>query len=324
MQVDESPAIKEMLRFIHNESTKNNYLYHMSKYLKWTGVSTYDDLLEKSNERIQTDVENYLNWFQKDQGHGFRYVRMAIASLCSFFDANKKDLIKYRIQRIATPDPFLRKMIPYTTEDIRQILESIDNTKLKTHPKYKYTKPRAKAMVHFLTASASRIGGMVDVNLGDLEKIKDCYSVKIYSNTPYEYTTFLTPEASKAVGNWINLTAEARRETVSKTKGLKSIGQTSLFSMTHNNTVVTMQRIRRNANLSYETLDGKFSKPTNHAFRYRWNTIAKGTPDVDQMLVEFMMGHDLNKVSAGVYRKPELDELFSEFKKFSTKLQVFE
>ena len=320
----ESPAINEMFRFVHTESSRSNYLYHLGKYLKWSNASTYDDLLKKDSDSIQKDLEDYLNWFQNDEGHGFRYVRLAIASLVAFFSANNKAINKFRLHRMAKPDPFLRKMIPYTTEDIRQILDSIDNTKLKTHPKYKYTKPRAKAMIHFLTASASRIGGMTDVKLEDLDKIKDCYFVKIYSNTPYEYTTFLTPEATKVVDHWIRITAPARNEAVSQSKKIKSVGDTLLFDMSHNTMVKTMQRIRNNAKLSYDSLEGKFSKPTNHAFRYRWNSIAKGTPDVDPMLVEFMMGHDLNKVSADVYRKIELDKLFSEFQKFSSKLQIFE
>jgi hypothetical protein len=73
---------------------------------------------------------------------------------------------------------------PYTLQEIQKMLEAAD--------------PRTRAMINLLSSTGCRIGGIVDLTLGNLVKIPEVglYKITFYEDTADEYYTFCTRECA--------------------------------------------------------------------------------------------------------------------------------
>lgn len=78
----------------------------------------------------------------------------------------------------------------YTTEEIQKILSLSDQ--------------RFKTAFLILASTGIRIGALGSLKIGDLERIQDLYKVTVYSGEKEEYTTFMTPEASKELDIYLD------------------------------------------------------------------------------------------------------------------------
>jgi integrase len=63
---------------------------------------------------------------------------------------------------------------------------------------------RLKAIVLLLASSGIRIGSVESLKVRHLEDKGDVYRVTIYENTKEEYFTFTTPEAKKAIDEYLD------------------------------------------------------------------------------------------------------------------------
>ena len=65
---------------------------------------------------------------------------------------------------------------------------------------------RVKALVLFLASTGVRIRAIIEFKLEDLTSIPnfDLYEVKVYSDSKQSYSTFTTPEASKAIKTYLS------------------------------------------------------------------------------------------------------------------------
>lgn len=312
-----SKALSEFTKVLLNPTTKKNYLYHLNKYLTWSN-KTPDQAIEPDVKEIQTSLENYCEWL-KSQTHSKSYQRLAFASLCLFFGMNYKEVNKTRIRKMISPQEGLGGGLAYETEDIKKILEAIDKTKItKKGKRFPIkTQLRSKALILFLAASGIRVGAVPGVRFKDLEKIENCYCVKVYGGSMYEHFTFLTPEATKALDEYTK-SRDFEREQEFKIgfhgRGLVPKDEMRIFFMSYNSIRLCLNRIVRRAKLQ-EIKEGKrYDKPTAHAFRKRWNTILKSNKDINSNLIEVMMGHSHIALDKH-YLKPTREILFAEYQK---------
>ena len=319
----ESKALSEFTKVLHNPSTKKTYLYHLDKYLGWIN-KTYDQAICQDISEIQTSLENYCNFLQ-NEGHSRTYQKLAFSSLCLFFGMNYKQVNKTRISKMVSPQADIVGGLAYDTEDVKKILEAIDKTKItKKGKRFPIkTKLRSRALVHFLTASGCRVGAVPGVEFKDLERIENCYCVKIHYGSPYQYLTFLTPEATRALDQYLK-SRDFEREQEYRFEKLLPRQEMRIFFMSYEAIRLCLNRLVRRAKLQ-ETKEGKrYDKPVAHAFRKRWNTIMKSNNNINPNLVELMLGHSNIIALDKHYLKPTKEKLFSEYQKGIDELTVYE
>lgn len=318
-------SLEIFLSTLKTESTKKNYLYWLNQYLKHCKKYSYDELLLGNPEQIQTDLENYILELRR-----IRTTRSAlkanIYALLHFFGMN----------RVILNEKIIKKLLPeqegkiggnaYSTEDIRKIISAVDQYKIKKHKRWNYLKPRAKALVHFIASSGVRLGAIPDLKVKDVNSQDDCHAVTIYRGTKDEYLTFITPEAKKALDEFLstrqNLTPES-----------------SLFDMEYDGLRLCLYRLVKKAKVSKITvhtqpeydkiISGEKSPrhrldiPTVHGMRKRWNTIFKSNNTVNANLIELMMGHSTQIKLDEHYLKPTKEILFVEYQKGVKDLTLF-
>ena len=81
-----------------------------------------------------------------------------------------------------------------------------------------------------------------------------------------------------------------------------------------------IKRILRISNLRGIKTDSRYEVQQNHGFRKRFNTILKMNRNISPAVTEKLMGHKINL--DGVYFVPEIDDLFTEFRKAIPELTV--
>jgi len=326
----ESKALNEFIKVLHNEVTKKQYVYYLDKYLDWSGKESYNDLVKPDIREIQSNLENYCTYLQ-NEGHKRNYLNLVFSSLSLFFGMNFNEINKTRLRKMIRPQEDLIGGLAYSDDDVKKILEAIDKTKLTKKKKKPFpikTKTRTRAIVHFLAASGCRVGALPLVRFKDIEKIENCYSIKIYGGSSDEYIAFLTPEASRVLDGWLKIRkndgmVEVEISRFSLNEKVLTLEDSHVFPMSLDAIRLCLSRLVRRAGLEQNKKGKRYDKPLAHAFRKRWNTIMKSNNEINPNLIELMIGHSTKIELDKHYLKPTIEKLFEEFKKGIDDLTVF-
>ncbi len=175
--------------------TKAAYTFALQKYMKYIKIDNPDDLLKYQDnvKIIQNQIIDYLIYL-KNPPVSLRYATRSqyLAAIMTFYDLNEVILNKKKIYRYLGEEEKPIENRGYTTQEIAKMLEFCDE--------------RVKALILFLASTGVRIRAIVDLKLEDLTSIPnhDIYKVKVYSDSKQSYSTFTTPEASKAINTYLS------------------------------------------------------------------------------------------------------------------------
>jgi len=151
-----------------------------------------------------------------------------------------------------------------------------------------------------------------------------CKGVLIYPGSKEEYWSFLTPEASIILDEYL----EKRRidgERIHKDspvfRQIYQMGIQKSRALSSNSIKALMFRlIDTNSNIVRKKTGNSFDIQIDHGFRKRFNTILKLENDVNANIAEKILGHK-NGLD-GVYLCPTREECFAEFKKAILNLTI--
>lgn len=326
----ESKALTEFTKVLPNEVTRKQYVYYLDKYLGWSDKESYDELVSQDIREIQSSLENYCTYLQ-NENHKRAYLKLVFSSLRLFFGMNYKEINKTRLRKMIGPQEELIGGLAYSDNDVKKIILAIDKTKLSKKKKKPFptkTKLRTRALIHFLAASGCRVGALPYVSLKDLERIESCYCVKIYPGSSGEYITFLTPEASKVLDEYLRQFKERMKGyeyVINSRRGEKvlTLEESPIFGSSLKAIRLHLSRLVRRVGLEQNKKDKRYDKPLAHAFRKRWNTIMKSNREINPNLIELMMGHSTEIALDKHYLKPTTEKLFEEYKKGIDDLMIF-
>lgn len=301
-------------KFVRSEATKKTYLHYFNAFLKWAQKNveklvTADGLLQLKDEKLQEIIEDYLMYLRKRLSPNS--IPAIIAALELFFSMNDKNLNFKKIRRMVPTATKKSGHGAWPTEDIQKMLQnSVSN--------------RDRAFVHFLASTGCRIGALQELKLKHLSNMTgDCKSVLFYDGSNEEYFGFLTPEANKAVeeyleerrkdGEYIDQDSPLFRSSyqigIQKVKPM-STASAKMISLRLANSVVRIRQGRR------------YTVMAAHGFRKRFNTLLKSADNANQSLCEKLMGHRGIFHLDGSYLTPNRDQLYGEFKKHIQNLTV--
>ena len=164
-----------------------------------------------------------------------------------------------------------------------------------------------------MASSGMRIGGVRELQLKHLEEMPHgCKSVLVYAGTKDEYQTFISPEAVKALDDYL----DERKSQGDKINSDSFVIVTSKRGFKQcNDTTIRMVIARNVGKLKTSKLitGNRTDKMVNHAFRKRFNTILKSNKEINIVLAERLLGHSVTIPLDNSYLDVSKEELFKQY-----------
>jgi integrase/recombinase XerD len=291
---------------IKSEATRKMYQYNLNMFFKFHNV-TGNTLLDIPKDEIQVMVEDYV-FHLKEKNLVRQSIKGYLAGIKLFLDMSDVLINWIKIKKFLPEGSKKSGQEAYTNDDVREILNSSINKKFR-------------CLVHVLGSSAMRIGAVRGLQMKHLEDMPHgCKSVLVYADTKDEYLTFISPEAVKALDEYLDerisqgdkITPESFVIVTSK-RGFKECKETT----------IRMVIARRVAKLNIRIAVGsRTNKSINHAFRKRFDTIMKSGDNCNISLAERLMGHSQTIPLDNSYFVPTKEKLFDEYLKGLPELYV--
>lgn len=300
-----------------SESTKKNFRHAMAMYTDFTGLSP-EELLEQAESEItllprKRHIETYmLGFFSKLQNSDVseHTVRSRMTAIRSFYITNQIDVPKIKMN-----DPITKEendIIP-TKEDLQDCLNACDVFG-KAIMLTGISSGLASNEIRSLKLSDFKNGYDPKTEITTLENI-------LRQKTRIKFTTFLSPEASRAILEYL----KERDRQISKRAGIEKNQQREKQHTSENSYLFIRRNVpdeylsTRNEELRkmgesalenmYREISEKAQKSTkkgynfirSHTMRKYFNTVLlnKGC---DGFFVEFWMGHKLDKTKTAYFK----------------------
>ncbi len=286
---------------IKSKETARQYIYYLDKFLAFYKIKDYDSLAKLPLEELQIMVEDYVMYLKKKISPNT--LPNPIYAIQAFMESNDIELRWKKIRRLYPAKVKTSGERGWTTKEIQKMLQSTTN-------------PRNKAIIIFLASTGVRVGAIPELELKHLKEMPSkCKSVLVYEDSIEEYTTFLTPEASKVLDDYFNKRRSDGEQLDMHSplfRTVYTIGIQPTKSITKQALENIVNRAATNAGLRKDKKNGRYEVQLDHGFRKRFNTVLKLNKKINSNIVEKLMGH--KRGLDGVYFKPTVDELFDEFK----------
>jgi len=167
--------------------TRRKYEYNLRKFLISNKIR-----IEEFVSLPVFDIENMLIDYiakMKNEQLSTSYINTTLAAIKHLCVMNDVRINKEKIGKFVGECTKLHEDRPYTHEEILQLLNVCDL--------------RMRTLVLLLASTGMRIGALPTLKVSDLDLDQSGGKVKVYSGTPDEYITFMTPECSKAVNHYL-------------------------------------------------------------------------------------------------------------------------
>ena len=304
---------RSMLLFeqgIKTKKTLENYTRHLNQFLKFSKIKNFDSLVKVEQKQLQDMIVDYIIYLKKTVSPNS--IRTMLQGVRHFFVMNEIMLHWDYIQKLYPETVKKQGYKAWSTDDVKKMLNATMSL-------------RNKAIIHFMASTGCRIGafdGLIMDHLIDLED--GCKGVLIYPGSKDEYWSFLTPEASTILDEYL----EKRRidgERIHKDspvfRQIYQVGIQKSMALGSNSIKALMFRlIDTNSNIVRKKTGNSYDIQIDHGFRKRFNTIMKLENDVNANIAEKILGHK-NGLD-GVYLCPTREQCFAEFKKAILNLTI--
>jgi len=300
---------------IKSDATYKVYKHHLDHFMKCSGYpkGEYDELARVDKDEVQKMIEDYIMAETSDPTKSPNSGAVRIFGLKVFFEMNEFELKWKKILRLLPKKVKRTGKLAYTTRDIQEMLSVAKNI-------------RTKALILFLSSTGVRVGAIKVLKMKHLKDMPlGCKAFCIYEGDVEEYWTFCSPECSEVLEKYL-----AKR----KQDGEIFTPETPVFlAQNHNGdellpmsefavyTSIRRTLIQAGKRDPNNTTYRRHEKMTCHAFRKRFLTILKNTPNIKMATAERLVGHLTYKdeenravMTDSSYYVPILEELFDQYK----------
>ncbi|MDC0212019.1 site-specific integrase [Candidatus Nitrosopelagicus sp.] len=283
---------------IKSSATRKMYENSLEQFLKFSKISV-EEIGSIPRSEIQILVEDYV-FSLKNRNLTRMSIKGYLQGVKLFLEMSDVVLNWTKIKRFYPEASKPSGQKAYTNEDVREILNSSINKKFR-------------CLVHLMASSGMRIGGVRELQLKHLEEMPHgCKSVLVYAGTKDEYQTFISPEAVKALDDYLD-------ERISQGDKINSDSFVIVTSKRGfkpcNDTTIRMVIARNVGKLKTSKLitGNRTDKMVNHAFRKRFNTIMKSNKEINLVLAERLLGHSVTIPLDNSYLDVSKEELFKQY-----------
>lgn len=295
-------SLKIFEHSIRSDQTREAYKYMLEKFRKWSKVNNSDELLQADQKSIQTLIEDYVMYLKgKISPNSFT---VQLAPVILFFQVNDINLNTVKIKKMY-PEKVKRSGYgAYSRQDIQSMLENTN-------------KKRTKAIIHVLASTGCRAGGLVGLKMKDVEDYENCKSVLFDADSTQEYHGFLTPEACKALDDYLLERIRDNERFTPETPVFRESYQLASLPARHLTLQMlteiieaTLKNIKR-----VRTPNGRYTVQLVHGFRKYFNLVMKTRASSNLSLCEKLMGHSVTIPLDNHYAPFSKEKLFEEFRK---------
>lgn len=277
------------------------YTFLVEKFIKYHNLKDFDSVVSLDKKEIQKLVETYVIHIKKTVSPNT--VPSQANAIKTFLEANDIDLNWRKIKRLYPAMVKRSGSSAYSTNDVKRMLEVS-------------TQIRNKAIIHFLASTGARIGALPELKLKHLRDMPlDCKMVTVYEDSTEEYQTFLTPEAALALENYFEQrkkNGEILDDESPLFRERYQLGFAKPKAITKRAIQGILTRAATNSAIRGQKKNGRYSEQLAHGFRKRFDTILKLNKNVNDNIIEKMMGH--KRGLDGTYLQPTIEQMFEEFK----------
>lgn len=291
---------------IKSAHTRKQYMYYLDKFREFYHIKDFDSLLTIPQEQIQIMVEDYTLVLKKKVSANT--LPTMIFGVKSFFESNDIELKWKKIKKLFPERVKLTGRQAWTLKQIQDMLGA-RNLDL-----------RAKALILFLSASGVRIGAVSDLKLKHVTEIDNCKMLTVYPDSKDEYQTFLTPEASKALNEYLNKRKQDGEYFDQNTPLFRAryrIGgeKSRAADKASLQAIVSHILIRCGIRKANPGKYQRYQTQIDHGFRKFFNEALKSTPSINLSYAEKLMGHSVTVQLDNNYLDSKIDKIYAEYKK---------
>ena len=302
-------SLKIFEHSIRSDQTRMTYKYMLEKFRKWSKVNNSDELLQADQKSIQRLIEDYVMYLKgKISPNSFT---AQLAPVILFYQVNDINPNTVKIKKMY-PEKVKRSGYgAYSRQDIQSMLENTN-------------KKRTKAIIHVLSSTGCRAGGLIGLRMKDVEDHENCKSVLFDADSTQEYYGFLTPEACKALDDYLLERIRDNERFTPETPVFRESYQLASLPARHLTLQMlteiieaTLKNIKR-----VRTPNGRYTVQLVHGFRKYFNLVMKDRSDSNLSLCEKLMGHSVTIPLDNHYAPFSKEKLFEEFRKAIPELTV--
>jgi len=185
---------------------------------------------------------------------------------------------------------------------------------------------RDKALIHFYCATGARPEAVCELQMKHVEMYQDgFYKVVLYEGDMSEMFTFLHPEASQALTEYLEW-RKSKGEVLNgespvfrSNSYLASTIEPKLMVISVMHSVV--YRLWKKSGIKRVKTGNRYDLASTTSFRKRFDTILEFNPEVSVGATQYLMNHD-GYMSGKHYRRPTTEQVFEAYKKASLQLMV--
>lgn len=299
---------------IKSAQTKTVYIGSLHQFMRFAKIKEYDSITKRTTNEIQNILENWVMEL-KDQGLKANTIKTKLNAVELFLEMNRIVFHKRVLHKLIPSEDYIPGgQKPFTTEEIRKMLSST-------------TKHRTKALIHYFASTGSRPASIADpvLRVKHLEEMSDgCKSMRIYDGSKEGYWAFLTPEATRALHDYLDARElsgeEIDQETPVFANSEKTHHRKKVQHLSEKSARQIISNLLNHAGIERTKNGYRYDKAPVYGFRKRFNTILKLNNDVNSNIAEKLMAH--KRGLDGTYLQPTREECFAEFKKAIEQLTI--
>lgn len=196
---DMSPAYRNFVNSLKTPATKMLYEYSIKKFylsLPHNQNLSIEQILEKPTKTIEYELIDCLFDMKEKQKLSYSTLNIFVAAMFHFFEINDVVINRRKIKKFRGDNVAKYEYRSYTHEEINSVLKLSDL--------------RGKATVLLMASTGMRVGALPEIKLKHLKKWNientknHIYQITVYaSSIKSKYTTFTTPEAAKAIDEYL-------------------------------------------------------------------------------------------------------------------------
>ena len=293
---------------ISSQATKKSYFYQLKRFKEFYKIRDYDSLIAIEPKKLQVMIEDFImNRSSKLESGSLRH---SLSALELFFSMNDI-VLNWKKSKKLIPKQEKKKsgMKAYSIDDIRELIKSC---KTYLH----------EVLIYVIASSGVRVGFVEDLRIKHLKDMPmGCKAITVHADTVYEYTTFMTPEASAKLEQYFIwrkkkgevLGPESFVFITEKRKCFTPSGLSTLLNRLVKDTTIVRTKTHKN----------RYDIMSAHGIRKFFDTALKLRTDLNPNVVERLLSHKSKTIGLdSSYFRPTENDLFEVYKKAIPSLTI--
>ena len=285
---------------ISSEATKKNYLHNLKRFKEFYKIRDYDSLTTIEPKKLNIMIEDYV--MDRSSKVEPSTISNSVSALELFFSMNDITLNFKKIRKLVPKQEIKQAgMKAYTIDDVRELIHTC---KSYVH----------KVLIYVIASSGVRVGFVDGLRMKHLKDMPlNCKAMTVYADTVYEYTTFITPEASQKLEKYFEQRRKKGEILTPESFVFITERQTCFSSM---GLSIQFNRLARDSSIvRTKTHKNRYDIMAGHGLRKFFDTTLKLNKNLNPAIVERLLSHKSRSIPLdSSYFQPLENDLFEVYK----------